>query len=151
MVRFILALLITFFTVYDLAIAGTYDLSGSWMKAGGTSDERPVHFVPVNGKYHYYGQERFVFPYGRLSHTIDQSVNLPMTGGETLTGTVDFYDSRGCSFKALPVIAEFQGPNVVNLLMTVPRYQYVRITTGRNVRHECRLLEKVEVPVQLYR
>lgn len=150
MVRFIFALLTSFFTIYN-AFANTYDLSGIWLRAGGTTDEKPVHFVPVNGNYHYYGQERFVYPYGRLSHTIDQAVTLPMSGGDTLTGTVDFYDSRGCSFKALPVIAEFQGPDVVNLLMTVPRYQYVRITTGSNDRYECRLLEKVQVPVQLFR
>lgn len=151
MVRFFFALFITLFTVYDLAFAQSYDLSGTWMRAGGTSDEKLIQFVPVKGKYHYYGQERFVFPYGRLSHTIDQAVSFPMTGGDTLDGTVDFYDSRGCSFKGLPVVAEFQGPNVVNLLMTVPRYQYVRITQGSNVRYECRLLENVEVPVQLFR
>lgn len=151
MVRFLFAVFITLFTVYDLAFASGYDLSGTWMRAGGSSDERPVNFVPVSGKYRYYGQERFVFPYGRVSHTIDQAVSLPVTGEEILEGTVDFYDSRGCSFKGYSVVAEFQGPNVVNLLMTVPRYQYVRITQGSSVRHECRLLEKVEVPVQLFR
>lgn len=144
MIRFYLAVFVTFFTVYDLAFAGAYDLSGTWMRAGGSSDDKPIQFVPVNGKYHYYGQERYVFPYGRLSHTIDQAVTFPMTGTDTLKGTVDFHDSRGCSFKGLPVMAEFQGPNVVNLLMTVPRYQYLRNGT-------CRLLEEVEVPVQIYR
>ena len=151
MVRFLLALLITFFTVYNLAFASTYDLSGTWLRAGGNSDDRPINFVRVGGKYRYHGQERYFFPYGRLSHTIDQSVSLNFTGEDTLSGTVDFYDSRGCSFKAYVVLAEFQGPNVVNLLMTVPRYQYVRITQGANVRYECRLLETVEVPVQIYR
>lgn len=151
MIRFLLAILVTLFTVYDLAFAGQYDLAGTWMRAGGTADEKPVLFVPVNGQYHYYSQERFVFPYGRLSHTIDQAVTLPVSGTEILRGTVDFYDSRGCSFKAYEVVAQFQGPHVVNILMTVPRYKYVTITTNTSVRHECRLLEKVQVPVQLYR
>ncbi len=151
MVRFLLALFITFFTVYNFALATSYDLSGTWMRAGGTSYERPINFVPVRGQYRYYGKERFVLPFGGLSHTIDQAVSLPMTGKEILNGTVNFYDSRGCSFKNYSVLAEFHGPNVVNLLMTVPRYQYTRITRGQNVRYECRLLEKVEVPVQLFR
>ncbi len=38
MVRFLLALVFTFFMVYDSAFAQTYDLSGTWMSAGGKTD-----------------------------------------------------------------------------------------------------------------
>lgn len=70
MVRFLLALFLTFFMVYNLALAQTYDLSGTWMRAGGNSDEKPILFVAVNGHYHFYDEERFVLPYGCLSHTL---------------------------------------------------------------------------------
>lgn len=159
MIRFIFALLFTFITVYDFALAESFDLRGSWMRANAQEGEKPVQFLKVGDTFRSYTQERHVFENGRLSHTIDQSVKIKDSGESTLEGTVDFYDSRGCSFKDLKVIVDVQSFNTINVLMTVPRYKYVTISrTPDNrwerptvLRTECRVLEYVEVPVQLYR
>lgn len=159
-----------------------YDLSGVWISSS-SSPDHPVEFIPVDGVFHYYSQETYVFPNREVSHTIDQSLKVISDNSPIIEGSVDFYDSRGCSFKDLPVKGEFAGKDVVNFLVTVPRYKTVRITTGPtsgyyrpiyctapgrygrrpyqyicdheyvrpNVRTECRLLEYVEVPVQLKR
>lgn len=157
----------------------TFDLAGKWQKTTGTGHEAPVHFIKINGQYHYHGKENYVFQDGRLSHTIDQDVKIHSLNGDMFEGTVSFFDSRGCSYKNLKVTGEFQNESVVNILMTVPRYQVVTVTTRRNTparprycrvpypgrgyyvcghipevvsrRTECRLLEYVEVPVQLER
>lgn len=156
MIRFAIALLLSLLTIYDLALAGTFDLGGSWLRSQAGPDEKPIQFISVGTQFRSHSSERFVFENGRLSHTIDQSVKINKTD---LTGTVSFYDSRGCSFKDLDVIVEVQGQDVVNVLMTVPRYKFVTISrTPQNrwerptvIRTECRVLEYVEVPVQLYR
>lgn len=157
------------------------DLSGLWGRTNRGHDEKPLNFILVDGAYRYTSQERFVFENGELSHTIDQSVKMTKSDSSALTGTVDFYDSRGCSFKNLAVKAEFQNEDLINILMTVPRYKHVTISAGphgrrrypvycwdyygqrytcgydwrtlppRSVTTECRLLEYVEVPVQLER
>lgn len=162
-----------------LALAA--DLSGLWEKTFSERVERPVHFILVDGFYRTSSQERFVFESGELSHTINQHVKITPAESELLSGTVDFYDSRGCSFTKLPVKVEFQNEDLVNILMTVPRYKYVTISSGpagrrrypvyctdyygrsyicsyewrrlppRSVRSECQVLEYVEVPVQLER
>ncbi len=162
-------------------IAAASDLSGRWNRSNRDHHEKPINFIFIDGAYRSNSQERFVFENGRLSHTIDQSVKLIAKDDYTLEGTVDFYDSRGCSFKNLSVKAEFQNEDLVNILMTVPRYKYRTITTRPSghvrvpvycrdyynhryvcgyrsaprapvsVRHECQLLEYVEVPVQLER
>lgn len=159
MIRFIIALLLTFITVYDVALAESFDLRGYWMRTNAGEGEKPVQFIKVGNTFRSFTQERHVFENGRLSHTIDQSVKIQEAEGTTLEGTVDFYDSRGCSFKALSVIVDLQGENTINVLMTVPRYKFVTISrTPTNrwerptvLRTECRVLEYVEVPVQLYR
>ncbi len=172
------------FTIYlsvfsHLTLAS--DLSGLWTRTTGERDQNPVQFILIDGAWRFTSQERFIFEDGRLSHTIDQSVKIQQTNTDFLQGTVDFYDSRGCSFKNLTVKAEFQNADLVNILMTVPRYKYVTISAGpsrsydrpiycwyhgypyryryicgyepapRSVTTECRLLEYVEVPVQLER
>ena len=162
-------------------LASAAELSGHWNRSNRGHGEKPVHFIYVDGFYRSTSQERFIFENGRLSHTIDQSVKVTVKEDLTLEGTVDFYDSRGCSFKNLTVKGEFQNDDLVNILMTVPRYQYRTITTRpsgqvrvpvycsdyynrryvcgyrwenrapTSVRHECQLLDYVEVPVQLER
>ena len=158
------------------------DLSGRWMRAQAPAGEKPINFILVDHFYRFTGQERFVFENGELSHTIDQSVKIAYKSDDSLEGTVDFFDSRGCSFKNLSVKAQLQNPDTLNVLMTVPRYKIVTISAGssreerhpvycwdhyyqrryvcghewrpskpRSVTHECRLLEYVEVPVQLLR
>lgn len=159
-----------------------HDLSGVWLSSNANADN-PVEFISVDGVYHFYSQETYVFPNQEVSHTIDQSLKIMIEDSSAIVGSVDFYDSRGCSFKDLPVKGEFASADVVNFLVTVPRYKTVRITTGPtsgyyrpiyctapgrygrppyqyicdheyvrpNVRVECRLLEYVEVPVQLKR
>jgi hypothetical protein len=160
MIRFIFAVLFTLFTVYNVAFAADgVDLRGSWLRTNAQEGERPVQFIQVGGMFRSYTQERFVFENGRLSHTIDQSVKIKRSEGPELHGTVDFYDSRGCSFKDLEVVVDVQSSNIINVLMTVPRYKFVTISrTPENrwerptvLRTECRVLEYVEVPVQLYR
>lgn len=155
------------------------ELSGTWRKTDG-SESKPVQFIKVNGQYYFHGQERFVYPDGQLSHTIDQSLKITAFDEVSFKGTVDFFDSRGCVYKNLPVVGEFQNEDLINVLMTVPRYKVVTITTSRNdpyerprycplpyPRHgyyvcgvqqevisrrtECQLLENIEVPVQLER
>ena len=142
----------------------SFDLSGMWLRSGATSDERPLQFILINKQYHYHGTERFIFEDGRPSHTIEQNVKLSRVSEDVLEGSVDFFDSRGCSFKGLPVKAQFMNENTVNVLMTVPRYKHVTVTRSRDgdryyphrrviisSHTECRLLEHVEVPVQLLR
>lgn len=169
----------TFLLISNMTLAS--DLSGLWNRTNRGHGEKPINFIFIDGAYRSNSQERFIFENGRLSHTIDQSVKLVTKDEFTLEGTVDFYDSRGCSFKNLSVKAEFQNEDLVNILMTVPRYQYKTITTRpsgqvrvpvychdyyqrryvcgyrwenrapTSVRHECQLLDYVEVPVQLER
>lgn len=156
------------------------DLQGNWLRSGSAPDERPVVFIKVNGNYYFHGQDKYVFENGKLSHTIDQSVKVTMISDNFFEGTVDFFDSRGCTYKALKVVGEFVQNDVVNVLMTVPRYKVVTRTVTRNDSRErprfcpvpypgrgyyvcgterevisrttsCELLETVEVPVQLLR
>jgi hypothetical protein len=160
MIRFIFAVFFALLTVYNLAFAGeSFDLRGSWIRTNAQEGEKPIQFILVADAYRSYSQERFVFENGRLSHTIDQSVKIQKSEGAELNGTVDFYDSRGCTFKNLKVIVDIQNEQTINVLMTVPRYKFVTYSrTPENrwerptvIRTECRILEYVEVPVQLYR
>lgn len=150
------------------------DLSGKWINLR-DSAAKPISFVKIKDHYYFHSQERFIFTDGRLSHTIDQSVKIKVSNENTLEGTVDFYDSRGCSFKDYAVVVEFQRDDLANVLMTVPRYKFVT-TTVTNQQYdrprycrdpynrvyicgrepvvvsrtsECRLMEKIEVPVEL--
>lgn len=152
------------------------DLSGQWINLQDYS-AKPVTFIKIKDHFFFHSQEKFVFPDGRLSHTIDQSVKIKVSSEDTLLGTVDFYDSRGCSFNDYDVVVQFQRDDLANILMTVPRYKFVTTTVSnqqydrpryckdpRNPNRiyicgrepvvisrtsECRLMEKVEVPVQL--
>lgn len=146
------------------------ELAGKWRN---TTDGSIISFLSVNQSVYQYSSQKFTYPNGSVAYTIDQAVTLPSTGEDKLEGTVDFYDSRGCSFKDLPVIVEFQDARTVNVLMTVPRYKFQTITTGEpyyrprycqgpygtyicgstrvnpSVSHSCRVLEYVDVPVEL--
>lgn len=159
MIRFIFAILFALLAVYDLALAASFDLRGSWIRSNAQEGERPIQFIKIADTYRSHSQERFVFENGRLSHTIDQSVKIQNSEGTELKGTVDFYDSRGCSFKNLNVLIDIQNDQTINVLMTVPRYKFLTYTrTPANrwerptvIRTECKVLEYVEVAVQLYR
>ncbi len=167
-------------TLTSSAMAQEFDLAGNWVS---TTSQDLLRFISMENNFHFSSQERFVFPNRTLSHTIDQHVVIPKSYARSIQGSVNFYDSRGCSFKNLPVKVYFETPEVVNVLMTVPRYVVQRISTGPvngyyrpvyctapgrygrtphqyicgseyvrpNVRVECRLLEHVELPVQLVR
>jgi hypothetical protein len=168
------------FLFVSFAFAGVNSELNGWWRNTDRSDEKPVQFIKVNGQYYFHGQERFVFPDGQLSHTIDQSLKISSFDEVSFKGTVDFFDSRGCSYKDLAVTGEFQNEDVINVLMTVPRYKVVTITVSRNDpyerprfcpvpypgrgtyvcgvqqvvisrRTECQLLETIEIPVQLER
>ncbi len=133
------------------AFAG--DLSGRWRNS---EDGTVVNFIRINGSYKQYSSAKYTYPNGRLAYTIDQSISIPVIDDSKLEGSVDFLDSRGCSFKELPVLVEFQDKKRVNFLLTVPRYKFQTITTGdrynpRSVRNACRVLEYVEVPIELIR
>jgi len=160
MIRFIFAILFALLTVYDLALAAeSFDLRGSWMRTNAQEDEKAIQFIQIGETYRAHSQERFVFENGRLSHTIDQSVKIQRAEGTELHGKVDFYDSRGCSFKGLDVLIDIQNERTINVLMTVPRYKFVTYSRAPEnrwerptvFRTECRVLEYVEVAVQLYR
>jgi len=160
MIRFIFAVLFALLTVYDIALAAeSFDLRGSWMRTNAQEDEKAIQFIQIKDTFRTQSQERFVFENGRLSHTIDQSVKIQISEGNELHGTVDFYDSRGCSFKNLDVLVDIQNNQTINVLMTVPRYKFLTYTrTPENrwerptvIRTECRVLEYVEVAVKLYR
>lgn len=167
--------LFVFISLFSFAAMAS-DLSGQWLNLRDPS-AKPISFIKIKDHYYFHSQERFVFPDGRLSHTIDQSVKIKVSNGNTLEGTVDFYDSRGCSFKDYSVVVEFQREDLANVLMSVPRYKFVTTTVTnqqydrprycRDPYHpnrvyicgrepvvisrssECRLMEKVEVPVEL--
>lgn len=170
-----------FLIIASMLISSAFaqELSGNWIKTDDHS-AKPIQFIKVNGQYYFHGQERYVFPDGQLSHTIDQSLKITSFDEVSFKGTVDFFDSRGCTYKDLPVVGEFQNEDVINVLMTVPRYKVVTITTSRNDpyerprfcplpypqrgyyvcgvqqvilsrRTECQLLENIEIPVQLER
>jgi len=172
-------LMITFFMLFFsfASMAKDFSLSGIWYNASDTN-AKPIRFIKIGDVFHFTGQERFVNQNGTLSHTIDQTVKLTINGDQTITGIIDVFDSRGCSYKALPAVGEIQGDNEVALLLTYPRYRVVKITVGptnpyyRNVyctnyygyryvcgrervqpntRTECELLENVEVPVLIKR
>lgn len=158
MIRFTFAILFALLTVYDLAFAGVVDLQGYWIRTNAQPGERPIQFIRIADSYRAQSQEKF-FEYGRLSYTIDQSVKLPVSAASSFQGTVDFYDSRGCTFKALPVVVEVQNEFTINVLMTVPRYKFLTYTREPSnrwerptvIRKECKVLEYVESAVQLYR
>jgi hypothetical protein len=167
-----------FMLIFSFAsVARDFTLSGTWFNASETNT-KPIRFIKIGDVFHFNGQERFVHQNGTLSHTIDQTVKLKINGSQVITGTVDVFDSRGCSYKGLPVQGEIQNNNEVALLLTYPRYRVVKITVGptnphyRNVyctnyygyryvcgrervepntRTECELLENVEVPVLIKR
>lgn len=173
-------ILLLLLTLTSSALAQDFNLSGDWIS---TNSHHSLKFILVGNTYHLSSQERFVYPNRSLSHTIDQHLKVPRLHTRSIKGSVDFYDSRGCSFKDLPVKIYFESPDVVNVLMTVPRYVVQKITTGPvdgyyrpryctapgrygrpsyqyicsseyvrpSVRVECRLLEHIEIPVQLER
>ncbi len=163
-----LSLLVSF-----TAHAGSFDLAGLW-ETGSNS----VEFLEIENNLYTQTTEKFVFPDGDLSHSISQSFKIPKVSSATQSGTVDIYDSRGCSFTGLEVKLEFRNSNEVNFLITYPRYKIVTITTGPtsghyrpiycdspygrlyvcgreyvrpNQRQECRLVEYVQTPVKLTR
>ncbi len=152
-----------------------YSLSGVWYNVADTH-AKPIRFIKIGDTFHFNGQEKFLNENGTLAYTIDQTVKLQLTAEGTISGSIDVFDSRGCSYKNLPAVGEFTESKEVNLLLTYPRYRVVKITVGprqpyyRNVycespygyryvcgrervnthtRTECELLEKVEVPVQI--
>lgn len=133
--------------------AFAYDLGGRWMN---TKDGTVVNFIKVKDTYRQYSSASFTDQWGRLQYKIDQNVVIIASGTENLEGSVTFYDSRGCTFKDLPLVVEFQSGNTVSILMTVPRYKFQTITDRTyprrpTVRHNCRVLEYVDVPVELIR
>lgn len=143
-------LLLIGFLLPTLALAA--DLTGRWRNTG---DGTVVNFLRVGGQIHQYNSSNYTDQWGRLQYKIDQRLTLPATGEERLSGVASFYDSRGCSFKDLPVTLEFQSDVTINVLMTVPRYKFQTLTERRDryspptVRTRCRILEYVEVPVEL--
>jgi len=167
-----------FIMIFSFALlASDFTLNGTWFNVSDTNS-KPIRFIKMGDVFHFTGQERFVYQNGTLSHTIDQTVKLKINGSQTITGTVDVFDSRGCSYKGLPVQGEIQSDNEVALLLTYPRYRVVKITfgpkdpyyrnvyctnyygyryvcgrerIGPNTRTECELVEKVEVPVLIKR
>lgn len=155
--------------------AFAFELAGTW-----DTDSNEVEFIEVDGTLYTQTTERFVFPDGELSHTIQQSFKIPKSTSTIQTGTVDIFDSRGCSYQNLDVKLQFQSEDVVNFLITYPRYKIVTITTGPtsgyyrpvycnspyprgrpyicrreyvrpSQRQECRLVEYVKTPVTLRR
>lgn len=156
--------------------ANDYSLSGAWFNVAEPTG-KPIRFIKIGNTFHFNGQEKFVHTNGALSHTIDQTVKLNVNTDGQISGSIDVFDSRGCSYKSLPAVGEFTDAKEVNLLLTYPRYRVVKITVGptgptyrnvycespygyryvcgrervrnANTRIECELLEKVEVPVQI--
>lgn len=104
-------------------------IEGEWRVLD--SNNSKVRFIEVDSLYYSHTQEKFVYPNGNLSHTIDQSVKLELQADGKVSGKVDFFDSRGCSFRDYEVAGVQNSKNSLTLLMTVPRYKYVRITTGQ--------------------
>ncbi|WP_408096264.1 hypothetical protein ACJVC5_14590 [Peredibacter sp. HCB2-198] len=133
------------------ALAEDFDLRGLWMRTIAEPEERPLTFIQVNGVYYTRSQERFVYPNGTLSHTIDQSVKLTVTPEGEVNGTVDFFDSRGCSYRNLPVTGEFQSADLIGFLMTVPRYRIVTITAGNHSRYQHPIYCDAHIPYYPYR
>lgn len=134
--------------------AFAYDLSGRWVN---TEDGTVVYFLKIGNEFRQRNSSSYNDQWGRLDYTIDQQITLPVTTAGRVEGKVSFFDSRGCSFRDLPVVFEFQNETSVNALVTVPRYKFRTITESRDrysrpaVRHSCRVLEYVEVPVELSR
>lgn len=120
-------ILLLLLTLTSSALAQDFNLSGDWIS---TNSHHSLKFILVGNTYHLSSQERFVYPNRSLSHTIDQHLKVPRLHTRSIKGSVDFYDSRGCSFKDLPVKIYFESPDVVNVLMTVPRYVVQKITTA---------------------
>ncbi|WPU63213.1 hypothetical protein [Peredibacter starrii] len=132
-------------------LAQDFDLRGLWKRSNAQPEERPLTFIQVNGVYHTHSQERFVYPNGALSHTIDQSVKVTVTPNGEVKGTVDFYDSRGCSYRNLAVTGEFQTADQIGFVMTVPRYKVVTITAGNHSRYQHPIYCDAHIPYYPYR
>jgi hypothetical protein len=160
MIGLTFSFLFAFLTPYAFACAAeSFDLQGFWIRSNARQFERPIQFIRIGTTFRAQTQERFYFENGRLSHTIDQLVKIQMSEGLELHGTVDFFDSRGCSFKNNNLLVDIQNNQTINVLMTVPRYIYQKFTNSPNnnwerptlIRTDCRILEFVEVAAQLYR
>lgn len=122
--------LLTILSVLTLSLsASAQSLEGQWAILGNEAPEALVRFISVDGNYFAHTKETVVFPNGNLSHTIDQSVKLSVKDGK-IEGTVDFFDSRGCSYRDYKVSGEFRSQDEASLVMTIPRYKLVTITTG---------------------
>lgn len=145
-------------TIITLLLVSTsafaHDLAGRWVN---TEDGTVVSFLKIGGEIRQRNTSFYKDQWGRIEYTIEQQLTLPVTGAKRVEGKVTFFDSRGCSFKDLPVVAEFQNESLLNVLVTVPRYKFQTITESRDrysrpsVRYNCRVLEYVEVPVELER
>lgn len=134
--------------------AFAHDLSGRWVN---TDDGTVVNFLRIGNEYRQSNTSQYRDQWGRLDYTIQQMMTLPVSSDNTVEGKVSFYDSRGCSFKDLKVVVESRSETSLNVLVTVPRYKFQTITEQRDrysrptVRFNCRVLEYVEVPVELSR
>src|SRR5690606_25959208 len=114
-------------TMLLISFSAFASIEGLWQVLD--HQESKVRFIEVDSTYYSHTQEKFVYPDGNLSHTIDQSVKLTVTEGK-VRGSVDFFDSRGCSYQGYEVAGKLTSENSLSLLMTVPRYRLVKITTG---------------------
>jgi hypothetical protein len=171
--KFLFLIILSFLSLNVLA----KDLSGVWYDAS-EPHGKPIRFIKFKDTFQFTGKEKFVFENGSFSHSIDQTVKLKFISENEIEGSIDVFDSRGCTFKNLPAVGEFQNDREVSFILTYPRYNVVKITTGptnpyyRNVyctnsygyqyicgrervkpsvRYECKLIENVEVPVLIRR
>lgn len=108
-------------------------LSGEWVNLS-SNNYNTVHLIDIDGKSYLNTHQDYIYPNGELAYRVDQAAQLKQDG-ERVTGNISYYDSRGCSFTDLPIrgqVREDNGVEVLELLVTTPRYRTVTITTGNH-------------------
>lgn len=108
--------------------AQTPGLAGKWQIESSPAT-RPLRFVDVEGAAYTLTTERFVTADGKLAYKVDQATTLELGSDSKVSGTVSFFDSRGCSFPDLEVKGSLQGERLT-LLMTIPRYKVMSVSSG---------------------
>lgn len=128
--------LIFLFIITYLPIANSNvfsDLSGEWYSNNGQND--PISLVTVDGTTYFHGETKYLYPDGRLAYIGTQSSKLNLSAdGSSIVGTIDFFDSRGCSYTNMAIRGNLTGGDTLHLVVDIPRYSYVRITRSRRAR-----------------
>lgn len=141
------------------------ELQGKWQIVSAKPDVAPMNFIRIRDGHHAYLKDEVLQNDGRISHTVEQSFTAHVNFSDwSISGQMDYFDSRGCAFENLEFEGEFQTADEVNLLITYPRYRILTITSGDQTSNrphrypptthtqiQCELVDHIQIPIQLKR